>query len=206
MNILNILKQIPVFHSLSSKELELLSDVSNVVNYKEGNTLFTQGDISKNVLILIDGIVSIYKHNSKGDEIVIGYFHRYAFLAEAAILKHIQLPSTARFHSDGAVIQIPLGKFEGFLKEYPKLSYEVILSLLDKVDLLQQNIHFNLASNSKEKVLNFYKKSSKLAVDLKRYEIASLLGITPETFSRVTKQLLEEKKLIQQGSTLKINS
>lgn len=206
MDIMNVLEQIPVFNSLSEEERLLLSSVSNIVEYKDNQTLFTQGDICENVLILINGIVSIYKHNSRGDEIVIGYFHRYAFLAEAAILKHTPVPSTARFHSNGAILQIPLRKFEEFLKEYPQLSYEVILSLLDKVELLQQNIHFNLASNSKEKVLNFYKKNSKLAVDLKRYEIASLLGMTPETFSRITKQLLEEKKLIHKDSTLKINS
>lgn len=206
MNILDTLKEIKIFNSLEESQLEELAQVSEIKSFKQDETLFTKGDISKHVLILTDGIVSIYKHNSKGEEIIIGFFHRYAFLAEAAILKHIPVPSTARFHSDGSIIRIPVEKFEEYLMNCPKLSYGIVLSLLDKVDLLQQNIHFNLASNSKEKVLSFYSKNSKLAGDLKRYEIASILGITPETLSRITKQLLKENKLVQQGSTLKFNS
>lgn len=51
----------------------------------------------------------------------------------------------------------------------------------------------NIASSAKEKVLYFYEKNNYLK--LKKYEIASLLGITAETFSRNIKNLIEEGKL-----------
>lgn len=202
MSIVNIFKQINIFNSLKAEELEKLENISTIINYNANEVLFTRGDTSDNIFILTDGIVSVYKHNSKGDEIVIGYFHKYAFLAEPAILKHIPLPSTARFHTDGSILKIPLKNFEELLMIYPEFSHGVIMSLLDKIQLLQQNIHFNLASNSKEKVLNFYAQNTKLAHDLKRYEIASLLGITQETLSRVINQLLKEKQLVQRNSIL----
>lgn len=204
MTVFNIVNKIGIFNSLSSEELMKLSNISTIKHYNAGDTLFLQGDTSKHILILIDGIVSIYKHNNKGDEIVIGYFHRYALLAEAATLKHTPLPSTAKFHSNGAVLRIPLEEFEELLLIYPHFSQCIIMSLLDKVELLQQNIHFNLASSSKGKVLNFYSKNSKLVADLKRYEIASILGITPETLSRITNQLIKEKKLVLVNSKYKV--
>ncbi|MBN2816635.1 MAG: Crp/Fnr family transcriptional regulator [Campylobacterales bacterium] len=203
MQTLETIKKIPLFESLEKEQIETLASLASIVNFKEGEGLFTQGDICENILILIDGVVSIYKHTDKGDEVVIGYFHRYALLAEAATLRHSPLPSSARFHTDGAILRIPLNEFEKFLLLSPKLSYAIILSLLEKVDLLQQNIHFNLASNAKEKVLNFYAKNSKLAQDLKRYEIASILGVTPETLSRMTKQLIKEGRLIQSNRSIK---
>jgi len=204
MTVLNILNKIGIFNSLSREELMKLANISIIKHYNAGDTLFIQGDTSKHILILIDGIVSIYKHNNKGEEVVIGYFHRYSLLAEAATLKHTPLPSTAKFHSNGAVLCIPLEEFEELLLIYPHFSQCIIMSLLDKVELLQQNIHFNLASSSKEKVLNFYSKNSKLLADLKRYEIASILGITPETLSRITNQLIKEKKLVQTNSNYKV--
>lgn len=204
MQTLDIMKQIPLFNSLEDEQIQKLASIASITSFEEGAQLFTQGDICENILILIDGVVSIYKHTDKGDEVVIGYFHRYALLAEAATLRHSPLPSSARFHTDGSILRIPLSEFEIFLQTYPKLSYAIILSLLDKVDLLQQNIHFNLASSAKEKVLNFYAKNSKLAKDLKRYEIASILGMTPETLSRTTKQLIKEKRLIEQNSSIKV--
>ncbi|HEY9129338.1 MAG TPA: helix-turn-helix domain-containing protein, partial [Sulfurovum sp.] len=114
------------------------------------------------------------------------------------------LPSSARFQTDGSLLKISLEGFESFLLSHPKLSYEIIQSLLEKIELLQQNIHFNLAATSKEKVLNFYQKNPKLALDLKQFEIASILGMTPETLSRNISKLLKENKLVQTASGYKV--
>jgi len=203
-NIVNILQKINLFSSLSENELSELSTVSQLSHYEKDSIIFTQGDMSKNLMILIDGVVSIYKHDSKGNEMVIGYFNRYALLAEAAILRKTPLPSSARFQTDGSLLKISLEGFESFLLSHPKLSYEIIQSLLEKIELLQQNIHFNLAATSKEKVLNFYQKNPKLALDLKQFEIASILGMTPETLSRNISKLLKENKLVQTASGYKV--
>ena len=203
-HIINILEQINLFSSLNKKELGELATVTHISHYHQGSIIFEHGEMSKNVMILIDGVVSIYKHDSKGNEIVIGYFNRYALLAEAAILRKAPLPSSARFQTDGSILEISLDSFESFLLSHPKFSYEMIQSLLDKIDLLQQNIHLNLAATSKEKVLNFYQKNPKLALNLKQYEIASILSMTPETFSRNISKLLKEEKLIQASAGYKI--
>jgi len=196
-NVLDTLKNIPLFGSLDEKELSELAKISYISSYDQNSILFVQGDTLQYLMILIEGVVSIYKHDSKGNEVVIGYFNRYALLAEAATLRKIPLPATARFQTNGAILKIPLESFETFLHNHPGLSYEIIKSLLEKMDLLQQNIQFNLAASSKEKVLNFYQKNPKLALDLKKYEIASILGMTPETLSRNISKLQKEGELVQ---------
>ena len=80
------------------------------------------------------------------------------------------------------------------------VSYVIIESLLEKIQLLQNNIHLNIEPSAKEKILSFYEKNNKLSADLKQYEIASLLGMTPETFSRNIKQLIKDNKLIKTKS------
>lgn len=203
-SILKILSQLNMFSSLDEKELESLASISHVSRYKEGANLFLKGDVSSSLMLLIEGIVSIFKHDNKGNEIVIGYFTRYRFLAEAATLRHTELPSSATFKSDGAVLKIDLAKFEELFMSNPQISYAMIQSLLHKIDLLQQNIHFNIASNSSEKILFFYKQNPKLSLDLKQYEIASVLGMVPETFSRNIKKLLKEGKLEKVSTGYKI--
>jgi CRP/FNR family transcriptional regulator len=192
---IKILSEMNMFISLNEQELELLASISYISEYKEGANLFFKGDVSTSLMLLIDGIVSIFKHDNKGNEIVIGYFTRYKFLAEAATLRHTELPSSATFKSDGAILKIDLAKFEELFMSNPQISYAMIQSLLQKIELLQQNIHFNIASNSSEKILFFYKQNPKLSLDLKQYEIASILGMVPETFSRNVKKLVKEEKL-----------
>ena len=196
-SIQNIFKNVTMFSSLEEKELIALERISQIYNYKEDETLFIQGDVSDSLMLLIDGVVSVFKHDNKGNEIVIGYFNRYSLLAEAATLRHTALPSSARFQTDGKLIKIDIKAFETLFMAHPNISYAIIQSLLEKVDLLQQNIHLNIASTSREKVLQFYKENPKLSLDLKQYEIATLLSMTAETFSRNLKKLVEEDKLIK---------
>jgi len=190
-----ILKEVEMFSSLERNELDSLASISHMHDYKKGTTLFMKGEISDSLILLVDGVVSIFKHDNKGNEIIIGYFSPYALLAEPATLRHTALPSTSTFKTDGKIIKINLEKFEELFMDYPNISRGIIKSLLKKIDLLQQNIHFNIASTSSEKILHFYKKNPKLSLDLKKYEIASILGITSETFSRNITKLVKAKKL-----------
>ncbi len=196
----SLLKEIYLFSFMSESELERLADICSVHAYKKDTHLFMQGEKSEHLLILIEGVVSVFKHDSKGNEIIIGLFRPYSLLAEPAILKGIPFPSTAVFKTNGSVIKVDLETFkEEFLRD-PHISYEIIQSLLGKIQLLQQNIHFNIASSAKEKILHFYKQNASLENELKNYEIASLLGMTPETFSRNLKQLVKEGKMLKRSS------
>ena len=151
-----ILKEVTMFSSLGEQELTALGKIAHIHSYEEGAMLFMQGDVSDSLMLLIDGVVSVFKHDDKGNEIVISYFNRYALLAEAATLRHTVLPSSARFQTDGKVIKIDLKTFEELFMSHPNISYAIIQSLLEKVDLLQQNIHLNIASTSTEKIVQFY--------------------------------------------------
>jgi len=190
-----ILKEVTMFSSLNEDELHTLATISHKHEYLKGSTLFMQGDISDSLILLVKGVVSLFKHDTKGNEIIIGYFTPYALLAEPATLRHTPFPSTSTFKTDGTILKIDLIKFEEIFMSYPNVSYGIIQSLLKKIELLQQNIHFNIASTSTEKILHFYEQNPKLSLDLKKYEIASILGVTSETFSRNITKLVKEKKL-----------
>ncbi len=185
---------------MTDNELEKLIQISSVHNYKKDSYLFMKGDTSDHLLVLIEGLVSIFKHDDKGNEIIMGLFNPFSLLAEPAILKEIPFPSTAVFKSDGSVIKIKLEQFKKLFLGDAHISYEIIQSLLDKIQLLQNNIHLNIASSAKEKILYFYQKNQNLSVELKQYEIASLLGMTAETFSRNIKHLIQEEKLVKTPS------
>lgn len=191
----DILQEVSLFSSLGEDELLALEKISQLSDYKEGDTLFVAGEVSSVLMLLIEGVVSIFKHDDKGNEIIIGYFKRYELLAEAATLRHSPLPSSGRFQTDGRLIKIDVEAFESLFIMHPTISYAIIQSLLQKIELLQQNIHFNIASSSIDKIMHFYKENPKLSLDLKQYEIASILGMTPETLSRNIRKLLGENKL-----------
>ncbi len=204
-SIKTILSEVKMFSSLKEDELKSLEKMSRIYHYKEGSTLFVEGELNDSLIILVDGVVSIFKHDNKGNEIVIGYFKCYSLLAEPATLRHTPLPSSASFKTDGAIIKIDINAFEELLMTHPRISYAIIQSILEKVELLQQNIHFNIASTAREKILQFYEKNPTLSLDLKQYEIASLLSMTAETFSRNVSKLVKEGKLVKVTTGFKLS-
>ena len=50
---------------------------------------------------------------------------------------------------------------------HTKISYAIVQSILEKVELLQQNIHFNIASTVIDRILEFYERNPTLNLDLK---------------------------------------
>lgn len=192
-----ILKKIYLFKELSEKELNSLVVISSFSSYKKDALLFMSGEIGKHLLILIEGDVSVFKHDNKGNEIVIGFFSPFSLIAEAAILRDVPFPSSARFKTDGRILKIEMNSFRSYFLSNPKVSTEIINSLLSKIQLLQQNIHLNIASTAKEKILHLYETNASIVSKLKKYEIATLLGMSPETFSRNLNTLIGEKLLLK---------
>ena len=201
---INMLKELYLFSSMDNDELERLTEISSVHNYKKDEHVFMQGELGHHFLIVVEGIVSVFKHDNKGNEIIISFFKPFSLLAEAAILKGVPFPSTAVFKSDGVILKIEFKKFKELFMHDPHISFEIIKSLIDKIQLLQQNIHFTIAKTAKEKVLHFYANNKDLSLELKKYEIASLLGMNAETLSRNIKKLIKEGKLLKVDNGYKL--
>jgi CRP/FNR family transcriptional regulator len=192
-----LLKNIPLFENLNENELQKLQEISHIKEYKPRELLFKKDEILKELIILIDGNAYIYKENKQNKEIVIGYFYNNSILAEPPTLNHLPVPSSCRFITDSTVLKIDLEKFENLFMENHIILNGIIKSLLKKIQLLQQNIQINIETSAKDKILEFYKNSFTLSIDLKKYEIAAIIGISPSTFSRYAKELVNEKKLIK---------
>ncbi len=189
------IKNIWLFSSLSSDQFEKLIELSFIEKHQKNSILFQAGELSEYLYIILEGEVNIHKHDDNSNVITIGIFKENELIGEAASLLHIPFPSSATFISDGKIMKIKTSVFEeNFLNDI-SISNSVIKSLLKKIQLLQQNIHLNIGLNTKDKVLDFYLKNTNLRTKLKQYEIANILSMTPETFSRNLKILVKNGKL-----------
>lgn len=118
----NTLKDIYLFKAMNNDEIQSLMKICSIHNYKKDSYLFLKREQSDSLLILTEGIVSIFKNDDKGNKIAIGLFSPTSLLAEPAILQEIPFPSSAVFK-------------EKFL-HHAHISYAIIQSLLGKIQLL----------------------------------------------------------------------
>lgn len=194
------LKQIDFFHSLDEGKLQQLIDLSTIEKCDKEYVVFHQGDESNYLHILIDGTVKMQKYDDMGNPIIIGIFSEASLFGEAATLKQIPFPSSAIAKSDITILKIKYEHFMEYFLDDINVAKNIIYSLVDKIQILQRNIHSNIASNAEDKIINFYQNNQSFANKLKQYEIASILSMTSETLSRNTKALIKKGVLVKDGT------
>lgn len=180
-----MLEQIPFFQRLNEAELKRLKDISILKKYKKGEFLFMEGEESRWLHLLIKGSIKLYKIGPKSKEIFMHQFNGIGLVAELANFENIKFPATAVFLTGGEVLKIDYDKFYAEFLSNPHISLQIIKSLSQKLKITSELIHQELVLNSEAKVARFLVNNADLFNELKHFKIASILNITPETFSRI---------------------
>lgn len=174
---------------MNEERLTRLEEISNIVEYKKGTILFFEGDEAKNLIVLLDGILQVYKTDQKGNKVILHHFFPIDVIAEIVNLEHMRYPASAEFETDGRALVINYELFEKeFLKD-PEISFAFIKSLSKKIKYLENVIATNMVMNSTARVAKFICEHGHEISNLKKSHIAADLNMTPETLSRILKKL-----------------
>ncbi len=198
-------KDIYLFRHLSEDQLRKLQTISFIKDFRRGELLFYEGEEPKYLYILVEGAIRVYKTDFKGNEITLHYFHPINMIAEVANFEDFPYPATAEFETDGKVVAIDFDRFKNeFLKD-PEVSFNVIKSLAYKIKILNDIIVQNMMMDAVSRVAKFIDEHEDLFKELKHNKIASLLNITPETFSRILKKFKDQDIIQKKGKDIYIN-
>ncbi len=186
------LKQIGLFASLDNETLGLLRSVARSRTLNLGEILFYAGEEPKQFLILAHGEVEVFKHDKKGNEIIIGEFKAPSLIAEMATLERTTYPATARSNSDVIIYEIDLADLEPYIsKNSSPLAQVFINSLTKKIQHLESVLKYATISNASARTASFLIDNEQQLSILTQRKIASNLMLTPEGLSRILKRFKE---------------
>lgn len=179
--------------SLSEHEKELIASKISIVDYKKGEELLKLNQLSNKLYFVLSGIYRVYQLND-GKEITsyFNYKNRNPFVASFVSLL-TQKPSKEIIEciEDGQLLSI---NYSDWLDLYEKsqninsfgrimAEYNYILAI-ERIESLQYH-------QAKDRYLSFMKLYPNLLNMIPHHYIASYLGITPESLSRVRKEILK---------------
>jgi len=189
MHIIKELRKINIFENLSESELKLLSSFCVKKNYSKGEIVFYEKDQPTSLLILVEGVLRVYKTNPKGNEIIINKFYPTALVAEMPLLENIPYPASAAFESDGVILEIDFERFKKEFLQNPEVAFRFFKSLSQKIKTLENVIALNVVLDSTSRVAKYICENDD-ALKMRHSEIAQYLDMTPETLSRIFKKLV----------------
>jgi CRP/FNR family transcriptional regulator len=194
-----------IFPSAGAGEIKFLESISHIEEKKKGDVLFFEGDEPEYIHYLINGVVKLFKTTlNNGKEITINYILPKAFVGEFASLKDIKYPFSAEMETDGEVLKFRAHEFINLIRSSQKLSYEMLLYTADKIQKNYEYCENLVEKNVRKKIAKFLKEHEDLFFRLNKNKIASILNITPETFSRTLKEMKREGLIIER-TVVKIN-
>ena len=195
----DILKQIPIFNNFSDDDLAYLQEISILKTYERDQIIFFKGDDSKYLHVLLEGKVKIFKNNIKGNEVTLKILDRVALVAELANLEHIPYPSSCTTLSNSKILLIDFVKFEKYFLNEPKFLLMFVKSLTKTILMLEQTISLNLTLDSVSKVAKHLYELPPNSFHINHKEIASILNMTPETYSRTIRKFKNENILKEES-------
>lgn len=185
------LHDIPMFSALGETYIKELKKNIHIKQYTKDSIVFYEGDESEYLHILMEGAVKLYKTSPKGTQVQINRFTAPSLIAEFACFEQEIFPATCEFVSDGAIGLLHFDKLYEYLNQ-AEFSLELIKSLTGKVMMLSALVHKETILSSEAKVADLMIKKASIFNRLKNNEIASILNLTPETFSRILTKFKKE--------------
>ncbi|MDD5406705.1 MAG: Crp/Fnr family transcriptional regulator [Sulfurovaceae bacterium] len=180
-------KEISLFASLDDETLEYLGTTAKKRELEAYKILFYAGEQPKRFLILASGEVEVYKHDKKGNEIIMGQFIAPSLIAEMPTLKGIPYPATARCKSDVEMYEIDFESIQDYISKTSSLSQIFISSLTQKIQHLESVLRYATISNASARAATFLIDNEHQLHQITQRQIASNIMLTPEGLSRILK-------------------
>ncbi len=194
---------IPMFSDLEKKFNKELKESIYIKKYNKKSIVFYEGDESDYLHILLEGTIRLYKTSPKGSKVQIKRMDAPNTIGEYAIFENEPFPVTCEFISNGAMGMLHFDKVYKYL-DNKEFSLGLIKSLTSKIMLLSSLVHKETILSSEAKVADLMIEKLSIFNRLKNNEIASILNLTPETFSRILSKFKREKIISIQQHNLSI--
>lgn len=205
------LRQAPLLSGLSREQLERVAAMAVSIHLDEGQWLFSQGDPSRRFYWVECGQVRLFRLSPDGAEKIIEIVSPGQTFAEALMfLNAPRYPVCAAALESAELIGIDARAFAAMLRESVDTCFVVMGALSQRLRGLVGEIDNLTLHDAKSRVARYLlahlaEGRRHFDLDIPKGVLASRLSVTPETFSRVIKQLTLDGVVVVHGAHVTVN-
>src|SRR6056297_3573396 len=125
-----VLRSIDILSALSTADLNRLYSLMRTEEYKQGQTLFKEGDTGEIMYIILSGCVSISVHTQDGGVLELAEISEGSFFGEMSIFDSAERSATCTPKSDTVVLTLQAGDFYEFIRKRPAAGISIMQNML----------------------------------------------------------------------------
>lgn len=204
---IKLIRNARFFSELSEAACEKLARLSHRQTVKKRDILFMEGSKGGAIYLLVSGSIQLVKTNLDGKETVIKTVKQGELFAEVILFEKPRYPVTAIARTEAEVIELPRPGFLKLLDE-PEFRNDFMAMLMAKqrylAERIQQLTSMDVEERFREFLREHYGEKATLTPDLSKKDIASAIGATPETFSRLLQKLEKRGDFSWKSKTIRV--
>lgn len=193
---------VPIFEGLSDEDLDKINKIVREKKFAKGETLFSPGDDADSLIIMHQGQVKLTNFGSEGQEKIISLLQAGDFDGTATLFSPTKHTMYGIAVTKGEACVLDRNSFKKVMTDSPQLALHILNEFGTKLVEQQREYARNLTTTAEGRLASYLLEystevnSSEFKLPFKKYELANLLDLTPETLSRQLKNL-EEQNLIE---------
>ncbi len=194
----NAVENCPICSSQEEKVIGKILAVIQKKSFTKNSLIFEQEEESKGLFLITKGHVKISKISPGGKEIVLGLLSEGMTFGEGSLVGQDKQADTALATDNTELLYLPKNEFQKILTENPPLYQAVVGSLVKWMANLNAVIENINTPSAKDRVWTYLcrlqEEQNKPLLQLvgKKHEVALMLGLRPETFSRTLSDMESE--------------
>ncbi len=177
-------------------------------NYKNGASIYCEGNNSNYVYYLIKGKVKTFRNNEYGKEFITSIFKNKSLFGFTSLLENMPYIENAVTLENSILLKITKSEFLNAIIKNDYLAVRIVDLLVKKLDYLKsQLIHLaydSVRKKTAETLYELYLDGGSDIIEISRSNLASLVGIAKETLIRTLTELKEENIIKTNRKAVKI--
>lgn len=126
-----VLKKISFFDTLSDDELKEVLALTKQEDFKEGDTIFNEGDTGDKLFIIIAGAVRISKQIPGMGEEALCVLRTGDYFGEMALIENITRTADAKAHEGSSVITIAKEDLQSLMEKNREMGYKILSKFVE---------------------------------------------------------------------------
>lgn len=179
----------------SQEELDYIKQHVPIKPYKKNQIIFKEGEISTTIYFILEGCVRLF-YNSDGIDKTAFFYTEGKFIC-AGESYTFGTPAIENYQAieDSVLMHFHKDTVDEILKRFPNFELVARYAVEDELISSQKIIASFITKSPEERYLDLLKTHRDLFLRVPQQYIASYLGVSPETLSRIKKRVVQKQKL-----------
>ncbi len=180
------------FKILNKEEIETLVEKTIVHEFKKGTLLLREGQVPTKCFMVVEGCVREYIIKDGEEKSTAFFMEGDTFTPHSIDSK----PSKYYWEcTEDCILTVSNKSYEEEVRALlPRLNDVFQEIAIDKLNKSKEEWNHFISSSPEERYLNLLETKSHLLERVPHHQVASYLGIKPQSLSRIRKRILDQKK------------